>query len=212
MIEIAPSILAAHPLYVARDVDRLLDAGITLLHLDIMDGHFVPNISFGPAMVRALHQKYPDIRLDVHLMLSRPETMLDDFIKAGADEITLHSESEGDLRTLLQAVRAAGLCAGLSVKPATAVDVALPYLDVLDLVLIMSVEPGFGGQKLMEDTLIKMGQLRRAGFRGVLSVDGGVKQDNAGMVKRAGATRLVMGTAAFTAPDPRAFLIAVQQA
>ncbi|HPA60692.1 MAG TPA: ribulose-phosphate 3-epimerase [Clostridia bacterium] len=212
MIEIAPSVLAAHPLYVARNVGRLLDAGITLLHLDIMDGHFVPNISFGPAMVNALHQQYPDIRLDVHLMLSRPASLLDAFIKAGASEITLHSEAEGDLRALLQTVRAAGLRAGLSIKPATAVDTVLPYLDVLDLVLIMSVEPGFGGQKLMADTLSKMGQLRQAGFQGALSVDGGVKQDNAGIVKRAGATRLVMGTAAFTAPDPRAFLAAVRQA
>ena len=212
MIEIAPSVLAAHPLFVARDVSRVLKAGATMLHLDIMDGHFVPNISFGPAMVSALRQQYPDIRQDVHLMLSNPEQYVDTFIKAGANEITVHSEIKGDVPRLLKHIRSQGAGPGLSIKPATPVTDILPYLHLIDLVLIMSVEPGFGGQSLMPDTLDKIGQLRAAGFTGTISVDGGVNAANAAMVLQKGATRLVMGTAAFTAEDPQALFESLQQA
>jgi len=212
MIEIAPSVLAAHPLFVERDVSRVLKAGATMLHLDIMDGHFVPNISFGPAMVSALRQQYPDIRQDVHLMLSNPEQYVDTFIKAGANEITVHSEIKGDVPRLLKHIRTQGAGPGLSVKPATPVTDILPYLHLIDLVLIMSVEPGFGGQSLMPDTLDKIGQLRAAGFTGTISVDGGVNAANAAMVLQKGATRLVMGTAAFTAEDPQALFESLQQA
>jgi len=212
MIEIAPSVLAAHPLFVARDVSRVLKAGATMLHLDIMDGHFVPNISFGPAMVSALRQQYPDIRQDVHLMLSNPGQYVDTFIKAGANEITVHSEIKGDVPRLLKHIRTQGAGPGLSVKPATPVTDILPYLHLIDLVLIMSVEPGFGGQSLMPDTLDKIGQLRAAGFAGTISVDGGVNAANAAKVLQKGATRLVMGTAAFTAEDPQALFESLQQA
>jgi len=212
MIEIAPSVLAAHPLFVERDVSRVLKAGATMLHLDIMDGHFVPNISFGPAMVSALRQQYPDIRQDVHLMLSNPGQYVDTFIKAGANEITVHSEIKGDVPRLLKHIRTQGAGPGLSVKPATPVTDILPYLHLIDLVLIMSVEPGFGGQSLMPDTLDKIGQLRAAGFTGTISVDGGVNAANAAMVLQKGATRLVMGTAAFTAEDPQALFESLQQA
>lgn len=212
MIEIAPSVLAAHPLFVERDVSRVLKAGAIMLHLDIMDGHFVPNISFGPAMVSALRQQYPDIRQDVHLMLSNPEQYVDTFIKAGANEITVHSEIKGDVPRLLNHIRSQGAGPGLSVKPATPVTDILPYLHLIDLVLIMSVEPGFGGQALMPDTLDKIGQLRAAGFTGTISVDGGVNAANAAMVLQKGATRLVMGTAAFTAEDPQALFESLQQA
>lgn len=204
MIEIAPSVLAAHPLHVARDVSRILDAGATMLHLDIMDGHFVPNISFGPAMVAALKAAYPHIRQDVHLMLSDPGKYVDIFIQSGADEVTIHSEIPGDVKGLLGHIRDQGAAPGLSIKPATGVDSILPYLGLIDLVLIMSVEPGFGGQTLMVDTLDKIRQLREAGFEGVISVDGGVNAENSAMVIGKGATRLVMGTAAFRAEDPRA--------
>ena len=209
MLEFAPSVLAAHPLYVARDVSKVIEAGASILHLDIMDGHFVPNISFGPAMVKALRVEYPNVLLDVHLMLSQPERYLDDFVAAGADQITIHSEIEGDVPGMLKAIRQAGKGAGISLKPATPAKKIAPYLDLLDLVLIMSVEPGFGGQILMPETLPKLKALRSLGFEGVLSVDGGVNLANSHQVKQAGATRLVMGTAAFTAEDPKAMFEAL---
>ena len=202
MLEIAPSVLAAHPLHVARDVDRMLEAGAAMLHLDILDGHFVPNLSFGPAMVEALRKAYPGITLDVHLMLSSPGLFLDAFISAGASEITLHTEAEGDIAGMLGKIRGAGLRAGLSLKPATAAASLAPYLSLIDLVLVMSVEPGFGGQKLMMETLPKMRDLREMGFTGTLSVDGGVNRENGLQVKSYGATRLVMGTAAFRDERP----------
>lgn len=211
MLEIAPSVLAAHPLFVDRDVSRMLDAGAKMLHLDIMDGHFVPNISFGPAMVAALRKRYPTLPLDVHLMLSDPGKYLDVFIKAGASEITIHSEIAIDVSRLLTQIRQAGLRAGLSLKPGTPAQALFPYLGAIDLVLVMSVEPGFGGQKLMEGTLSKIRELRDQGFDGVISVDGGVNADNARMVQSYGATRLVMGTAAFKSDNPRQLFGSLQQ-
>lgn len=211
MLEIAPSVLAAHPLFVDRDVSRMLNAGAKILHLDIMDGHFVPNISFGPAMVAALRERYPNLPLDVHLMLSDPGKYLDVFIKAGASEITIHSEIAIDVSLLLKQIRQAGLRAGLSLKPGTPAQALFPYLGAIDLVLVMSVEPGFGGQKLMEGTLTKIRELREQGFDGVISVDGGVNADNARMVQSYGATRLVMGTAAFKSDNPSQLFESLQQ-
>ena len=204
MLEIAPSVLAAHPLYVARDVKRLLDAGIRVLHLDIMDGHFVPNISFGPDMVSSLNQEFPGIELDVHLMLSKPERFMASFIQAGSHSITIHSEIKADLLPVLMSIKHAGIKAGLSIKPNTPVDSISPYLDLIDLVLVMSVEPGFGGQKLMLDTLPKIRLLRERGFKGIISVDGGVNRENSREILSYGANRLVMGTAAFKSEDPKA--------
>lgn len=205
MIEIAPSVLAADPLNVHRDVSRLVEAGAGVLHLDIMDGHFVPNLSFGPGMVEALRRDFPRVTRDVHLMISNPGKYLDVFADAGADEITVHSEVEGNVADLLTHIRGLGKKAGISLKPATRVETVLPLLPLCDLILVMTVEPGFGGQKLMPEMLDKLAGLRRAGFSGKLSVDGGVGEGTCRQVKQAGATRLVMGTAAFRAPDPRAF-------
>ena len=203
MVDVAPSVLAAHPLFVDRDVRRLVEAGATTLHLDIMDGHFVPNISFGPAMVKALRQAYPELLLDVHLMLSRPGDFIPEFIKAGADEITIHCEvTQQPVHELLAAMKAAGIKAGLSIKPGTEAAFLKPWLSGLDLALVMTVEPGFGGQQLMPEALIKLQQLRSLGFNGLLSVDGGVNRQNCGQVIAAGADRLVMGTAAFRDQNP----------
>lgn len=204
MVEVAPSVLAADPLHVYRDVNRLVEAGAQVLHLDIMDGHFVPNLSFGPQLVAALRRDFPGLILDVHLMMSNPEHFIQAFSDAGADEITLHSEVKGDVPGMLGQIRQLGKKAGLSLKPATPVSEVQPYLKACDLFLIMTVEPGFGGQKMMPELLDKLEALRQAGFEGTLSVDGGVGEGNCQQVVAKGATRLVMGTAAFQSPDPKA--------
>lgn len=209
-VDIAPSILAADPLHMGRDVQLMLDAGARVLHLDIMDGHFVPNLSFGPAIVAALKSAYPHIRRDVHLMVEKPEGFFDAFIQAGAQDLTFHVEASEDVASALRYIKSQGVNAGLSIKPGTDANSLFPYLQLVDLILVMSVEPGFGGQSLMLDALEKLPILRQAGFQGVLSVDGGVSQQNAALVISKGASRLVMGTAAFRSEDPKALFARFQ--
>ncbi|MHC1786713.1 MAG: ribulose-phosphate 3-epimerase [Christensenellales bacterium] len=208
---IAPSLLAADLLHLGQDVSRLLAAGADLLHLDIMDGHFVPNLSFGPDLVRALRSGFPGAVLDVHLMMTTPESYIEAFAAAGADALTVHVELAGEVGAILRAIRARGLAPGLSLKPATPPQALQQYLDLVDRVLIMSVEPGFGGQKMIPETLQKAVWLRQAGYRGILSVDGGVTADNARQCIQAGADQLVMGTALLKAPDPRGVIAALRE-
>lgn len=206
MIEIAPSILAADPLHMGAQVQAVLDAGCDALHVDIMDAHFVPNLSYGPDIVRALRGAFPKALLDVHLMMTNPEKYLDVFAGAGADEITVHAEIEYDKAAIMDAIRALGVKPGLSVKPGTGAETLYPYLSGLHQILVMSVEPGYGGQSLMAETLDKLALLRKQGFSGVLSVDGGIKPANAHLAVQKGASRLVMGTAVFRSEDPRAVI------
>ena len=175
MIEILPSILASNLLNMGEDVERMLESGVDALHVDIMD---------------------------VHLMLSQPERYLKVFADAGAGAITVHAEAEGDTAAMLQKIRALGCKAGISVKPGTGAQAILPLLPLCDLVLVMTVEPGFGGQKFMADMMPKIRALRDAGYRGQIMVDGGVNAQTARTAVEAGADALVMGTALLRAADP----------
>ena len=201
MIEIAPSVLAADTLRIGEDVQRVLDAGADMLHVDIMDAHFVPNLSYGPDLCRALRRGFPDIRQDVHLMMDNPEHYIEAFAAAGANEITIHVELGEKILQAIEHIKSLGCKAGLSVKPGTPADSLFPYLSLIDLILIMTVEPGFGGQKMMPEQLDKAAFLRKKGFSGIISADGGIGPDNAEPAIKKGVTRLVMGTSLFRAPD-----------
>ena len=204
---IAPSILAADFAKLGEEVRAAEAAGADMIHVDVMDGHFVPNISIGPAVVKAIrpHTRLP---LDVHLMISPVDPYIDDFRNAGADIITVHPEAGPHVHRTLQAVRASGAKAGLSLNPGTPVDALDNVIDLVDLVLIMSVNPGFGGQSFIESVLPKIEAVRKkidaTGRDIILEVDGGVNAKTATRVIAAGATALVAGTAVF-AGDPSAY-------
>lgn len=208
MIEILASILASDLLNVGSQVQHMLDNGVDSLHVDIMDAHFVPNLSFGPGMVSALKKAYPNVHQDVHLMMDNPEEYLDTFIADGAGAITVHAEVPGDVRAMLEKIRAAGIKAGVSVKPGTGVEKIAQLLPLCDLVLVMTVEPGFGGQKFMADMMPKIRALRDMGYCGQIMVDGGINADTAAQAVAAGADALVMGTALLRAQDPTAVVSA----
>lgn len=198
---IAPSLLACDFARLGDEIRRVEDAGAKLLHLDIMDGHFVPNLSFGIPIVEAVRRS-TKLPLDVHLMISEPRRYVRPFRDAGADMLTIHIEVEPDPTSLLQEIRAMGAAAGLSLNPPTDVTALEPFLDLCDLILVMSVMPGFGGQKFDERALTKLSRLDQlAGSRLLLSVDGGVNSQTIGRCAAAGATLFVTGTALFEAND-----------
>lgn len=206
-IEISPSVLGANLMCLGEEIRRVEELGIGWLHLDHMDGHFVPNISFGPDFVSAM-RKQTKLFLDVHLMLSEPMKYIETYARAGADLITVHVEADDDAETMLRAIAAQGIKAGISIKPDTPVQAIEPLLPLCDLVLVMTVEPGFGGQSLREDCVAKIPELKamieKSGRDILIEVDGGVKRENAEKVVRAGADVLVMGTGLFRADDPKA--------
>ena len=208
MAIISPSILSADFCRLEEDCRLVLDAGAQMLHFDVMDGHFVPNISFGVPVLASLHRGMPSAFFDVHLMISHPLAYVDAFAKAGADLVNFHLESEDEPGAVLAAIRAAGCKTGMTIKPGTPAEALLPWLDQLDLVLVMSVEPGFGGQKFQSSALYKLEALKKErearGLSFLLEVDGGVNAETAPFCVEAGADVLVAGSAVFAAADPAA--------
>ena len=198
-IILAPSLLSADFSRLAEEVRDVERAGCDAIHVDVMDGLFVPNLTIGPLVVAAL-RKVTKLPLDVHLMITEPSRYISEFRKAGADWITIHVEAEKDVSKTLKMIRATGAKAGISLKPKTPVEVLMPYLDSLDLILVMSVEPGFGGQSFMPDQMPKIAALRPK-FKGLISVDGGIDSVTAPAALSAGADVLVAGSAIFGKSD-----------
>jgi len=204
MVKIAPSILSADFARLGEEVKAVAAAGADYIHVDVMDGHFVPNITIGPLVVDGL-RKVTDKPFDVHLMIENPDLYIPEFARVGADIITVHQEAVAHLHRTVQLIKSFGKKAGVSLNPATPVGSLDVVLDDLDLVLVMSVNPGFGGQSFIESTLPKIEQLRRMidarGLQVELEVDGGVKVDNIGRIAAAGADVFVAGSAVFGATD-----------
>lgn len=214
-----PSIIAADPGRMFEEVEKCVNAGVKMLHVDIMDGHFVPNLTYGPAMVGALRKKFPDVVLDVHLMLYNPFDWVERFAEKGANHITFHLEATEDIEDTINFIKTCGMTAGLAISPDTSENLLVKYLDKVDRILIMTVHPGFGGQKFMGEMLDKVKFLRdhidklriRAGGSVVeegdpgeplsIQVDGGIDAKTGALSVDAGATHLVCGTAFFSQDD-----------
>ena len=215
MAQIAPSILSADFANLQRDIEDIRANGGDIVHVDVMDGICVPNISIGIPVVQAL-RKVTNLPLDVHLMIDRPVRYVEEFVKAGADYVTIHVEADQPQNTLeaLDKIHALGCKAGIVLKPKTPVEAAIPYLEKCDMVLVMTVEPGFGGQKFMADMMPKVAQLKQwltdINPDCLVEVDGGVDANTCAVCKENGADVLVAGSAYFKATDRAAFVKTIQ--
>lgn len=200
-IKISPSMLASDYANLEAELKKCSDGGADLIHLDVMDGHFVPNISIGAPVISAM-KRVCDIPFDVHLMISDPLFYIDDFVKAGADIITFHTECESDIDKTIDKIISSGCKASLAVKPNTPIEEVYPYLDRLSMVLVMTVEPGFGGQSFMENTMPKIVKLREKCPDIDIQVDGGINSETVKIAGKAGANVFVAGSAVFRSESP----------
>ena len=203
MVKISPSILSIDYGKLALELKRMQDCGADMLHIDVMDGHFVPNLTLGAPIVKCI-RKASSLPFDVHLMISDPYRYIPDFASAGADIITFHYESDSDVDATVDLIHSPGKKAGLAVKPKTDISVVYPYLDRLDMVLVMTVEPGFGGQSFMQDMMPKVADIRQRKPEIDIQVDGGINADTISVAAQAGANVFVSGNAIFSSPDAEA--------
>lgn len=207
---VAPSILAADFSELAEQIKIVEDAGAKILHLDIMDGHFVPNISFGPEIVSTIN-KITNLPLDVHLMIDEPIRYISQFVKSGADNITIHVEACKDVLATLNEIKNQNIKASISFKPNTSVSQIEPYLNLVDMVLVMSVEPGFGGQSFIESSLEKVKEIKNINPKMIIEIDGGIDLANASRVVESGVHILVAGNAIFKSNDIAESFLQIQK-
>lgn len=212
---VAPSILAGDHAHLADSASLVARLGLAWIHLDIMDGHFVPNLSFGPETLAALRRSGSRLFFDTHLMLDQPDRYIEAFARAGANMITIHIEPSYDHAAALARIRALGCKCGISLNPGTPASAIEPYLTHVDLVLVMTVQPGFGGQAFRADVLPKVGEIadrrRKLGLDFQLEVDGGIDLATAAQCRAAGADTFVVGTSFYKSPDPGAFAAALSR-